>query len=86
MGSVKEKVREAQKIGTDKIVLVHKGKVLSDDATLAGAGVTEASFVVVMVQKAKTAKPAPAPAPPARARRAGATPPRTFRRRPASAA
>lgn len=63
VGSVKEKVREAQKIGTDKIVLVHKGKVLSDDATLAGAGVTEESFVVVMVQKAKTAKPAPAPVP-----------------------
>jgi len=67
VGSVKEKVREAQKIGTDKIVLVHKGKVLSDDATLAGAGVTEESFVVVMVQKAKTAKPAPAPAKPAAA-------------------
>ena len=61
------------------MVLIHKGKVLADDARLAAAGVTEASFIVMMHQKPKAPKPAPpppapkpaaaapAPAPPARA-------------------
>jgi len=43
------------------MVLIHKGKVLADDATLAAAGVTEASFIVMMHQKPKAPKPAPPP-------------------------
>ena len=43
------------------MVLIHKGKVLTDDATLAAAGVTEASFIVMMHQKPKAPKPAPPP-------------------------
>ena len=55
---------ETQGQTAETMVLVHKGKVLADDATLDAAGVTEASFIVVMQQKAKPApKPAPASAP-----------------------
>ena len=43
------------------MVLIHKGKVLTDDVTLTGAGVTEASFIVMMHQKPKAPKPAPPP-------------------------
>ena len=43
------------------MVLIHTGKVLTDDATLAAAGVTEASFIVMMHQKPKAPKPAPPP-------------------------
>ena len=64
VGAVKAKVRESQGYGGEEnVVLVHKGKVLTDDATLESAGVTEESFVVVMVQKPKAApKPKPTPA------------------------
>ena len=64
VGAVKAKVRESQGYGGEEnVVLVHKGKVLTDDATLESVGVTEDSFVVVMVQKPKAApKPKPAPA------------------------
>ena len=61
IGEVKKTVAEKQGQAVETMVLVHKGKVLTDDTTLADAGVTEASFVVVMQQKAKAA-PAPAPA------------------------
>lgn len=37
----------------DNLLLIHKGKVLSNEATLASSGVSEDSFVVVMVSKAK---------------------------------
>ena len=53
---MKKRVASAQGQPEDSVatmVLVHKGKVLADDATLDAAGVTEASFVVVMNQKAK---------------------------------
>ena len=64
IADVKAKVAETQSQAVETMVLVHKGKVLTDDATLADAGVTEASFIVVMQQKPKAApKPAPAPAP-----------------------
>ena len=67
MLEVKKRVASAQGQPEDSVatmVLVHKGKVLADDATLDAAGVTEASFVVVMNQKAKAPpKPAPAPTP-----------------------
>ena len=43
--------------------LIHSGKVLKDDETLADKGVTEQSFLVCMVTKPKRARPAPAPAP-----------------------
>ena len=68
VGAAKAKVAETQGQPVETMVLVHKGKVLTDDVTLAGAGVTEASFIVVMQQKAKAA-PKPAAPPPA------ATPP-----------
>jgi UV excision repair protein RAD23 len=64
IAEVKAKVAETQSQAVETMVLVHKGKVLTDDATLADAGVTEASFIVVMQQKPKAApKPPPAPAP-----------------------
>ena len=64
IADVKAKVAETQSQAVETMVLVHKGKVLTDDATLADAGVTEASFIVVMQQKPKAApKPPPAPAP-----------------------
>ena len=51
VGAVKAKVRDSQGYGGEEnVVLVHKGKVLTDDATLESVGVTEESFVVVMVQ------------------------------------
>ena len=40
--------------------LIHSGKVLKDDETLADKGVTEQSFLVCMVTKPKRARPAPA--------------------------
>ena len=48
IADVKAKVAETQSQAVETMVLVHKGKVLTDDATLADAGVTEASFIVVM--------------------------------------
>ena len=55
IAEVKAKVAETQSQAVETMVLVHKGKVLTDDATLADAGVTEASFIVVMQQKPKAA-------------------------------
>ena len=55
--------------------LIHTGKVLKDDETLADKGVTEQSFLVCMVTKPKRARPAPAPAP-APAAAPGASPQR----------
>ena len=43
--------------------LIHSGKGLKDDETLADKGVTEQSFLVCMVTKPKRARPAPAPGP-----------------------
>ena len=37
--------------------LIHSGKVLKDDETLADKGVTEQSFLVCMVTKPKRARP-----------------------------
>ena len=53
IGAVKAALSTSQGTPIDTMVLVHKGKVLADDTTLTIAGVTEASFVVVMQQKAK---------------------------------
>ena len=61
IGDVRAKLSETQKIPAPEMVLIHKGKVLADDATLAAAGVTEASFIVMMHQKPKAPKPAPPP-------------------------
>lgn len=66
IGEVKGLVVASQtQFAVDTMVLVHKGKVLVDTTTLAEAGVTEASFVVVMQQKAKAVvkPPVPVPAP-----------------------
>jgi UV excision repair protein RAD23 len=69
---VKAEVRKAQGYGDEAIVLVHKGSVLKDEATIASAGVTEESFVVVMVQKPKAAAKPPTPTPAAAAPEAAA--------------
>ena len=67
------------------MVLIHKGKVLTDDATLAAAGVTEASFIVMMHQKPKAPKPAPPPPAPKPAAAAPAPAPATTPEAPAAA-
>lgn len=64
VGELKSQVQESQgsEFQKDDMKLVYKGKVLADDsAGMAAAGVSEAGFVVVFVQK----KPTPAAAPPA---------------------
>lgn len=61
IGDVRAKLSETQKIPAPEMVLIHKGKVLTDDVTLTGAGVTEASFIVMMHQKPKAPKPTPPP-------------------------
>ena len=67
--------------------LIHSGKVLKDDETLADKGVTEQSFLVCMVTKPKRARPAPAPAPaPAPTPAAPAPAPATAAPAPAPAA
>ena len=67
------------------MVLIHKGKVLTDDATLAAAGVTEASFIVMMHQKPKAPKPAPPPPAPKPAAAVPAPAPATTPEAPAAA-
>ena len=75
IGEVKGLVVASQtQFAVDTMVLVHKGKVLVDTTTLAEAGVTEASFVVVMQQKAKAVVKPPVPVP------APAAPPPSHRR------
>ena len=91
VAAVKAKVAEAQSQPVETMVLVHKGKVLTDDVTLAAAGVTEASFIVVMQQKPKAPKPPPAPAPapaaaPATTPQTPAAPPATTPEPPAAPA
>ena len=85
IGDVRAKLSETQKIPAPEMVLIHKGKVLTDDATLAAAGVTEASFIVMMHQKPKAPKPAPPPPAPKPAAAAPAPAPATTPEAPAAA-
>ncbi|KAK3242489.1 hypothetical protein CYMTET_47833 [Cymbomonas tetramitiformis] len=59
--ALKAKVQEEHGFHAAHQVLIFQGKVLKDGTTLSENAITEAGFVVVMVQKPKTA-PAPAPA------------------------
>ncbi|KAG7387423.1 UV excision repair protein RAD23 B [Phytophthora pseudosyringae] len=66
VSAVKQKIEELQKFPVTQQKLIHSGKVLKDDSTLAEYNVKENDFLVVMVTKPKAAKPsaaAPAAAP-----------------------
>ena len=77
IGAVKGLIEASQpELKAAAMKLIHSGKVLKDEDTLADKGVTEQSFLVCMVTKPKRAaapKPAAAPAPAAAA--APAAPP-----------
>ncbi|KAK1946979.1 UV excision repair protein RAD23 B [Phytophthora citrophthora] len=65
VSAVKQKIEELQKFPVAQQKLIHSGKVLKDDSTLAEYNVKENDFLVVMVTKPKAAKPSAAPAAPA---------------------
>jgi UV excision repair protein RAD23 len=54
--------KEKSELPAESLKLIHSGKVLKDSDTLAGCGIKENDFLVVMVTKAKAAKPVAAPA------------------------
>ncbi|POM74116.1 UV excision repair protein RAD23 [Phytophthora palmivora] len=64
VSAVKQKIEEIQQFPVSQQKLIHAGKVLKDDSTLAEYNVKENDFLVVMVTKPKAPKPAAA-APPA---------------------
>ncbi|CAH0480812.1 unnamed protein product [Peronospora belbahrii] len=55
--AVKEKIEKLQQFPISQQKLIHAGKVLKDDSTLAEYNVKENDFLVVMVTKPKAAKP-----------------------------
>ncbi|CAH0492027.1 unnamed protein product [Peronospora farinosa] len=55
--AVKQKIEEMQQFPVTQQKLIHAGKVLKDDSTLAEYNVKENDFLVVMVTKPKAAKP-----------------------------
>ncbi|ETI31946.1 UV excision repair protein Rad23 [Phytophthora nicotianae P1569] len=62
VSAVKQKIEELQKFPVSQQKLIHAGKVLKDDSTLAEYNVKENDFLVVMVTKPKAPKPkAPKP-------------------------
>ncbi|CAI5738768.1 unnamed protein product [Peronospora destructor] len=58
--AVKRKIEEMQQFPVSQQKLIHAGKVLKDDSTLAEYNVKENDFLVVMVTKPKAAKPSAA--------------------------
>ncbi|KAL3674158.1 hypothetical protein V7S43_000119 [Phytophthora oleae] len=62
VSAVKQKIEELQKFPVAQQKLIHSGKVLKDDSTLAEYNVKENDFLVVMVTKPKAAKPSATPA------------------------
>nr|QTX15990.1 UV excision repair protein RAD23 [Phytophthora infestans]QTX15996.1 UV excision repair protein RAD23 [Phytophthora infestans]QTX16003.1 UV excision repair protein RAD23 [Phytophthora infestans]QTX16060.1 UV excision repair protein RAD23 [Phytophthora infestans]QTX16070.1 UV excision repair protein RAD23 [Phytophthora infestans] len=60
VSAVKQKIEELQKFPVSQQKLIHAGKVLKDDSTLAEYNVKENDFLVVMVTKPKAAKPSAA--------------------------
>lgn len=76
--SVKRQIEE--QLGKDgsfpyeQQLLIHQGKVLKDETTLADNNVNENGFIVVMTTKPKSSQPAPTPAPPAPAPAAPSVP------------
>ncbi|KAG2786935.1 hypothetical protein PC129_g11532 [Phytophthora cactorum] len=63
VSAVKQKIEELHKFPVSQQKLIHAGKVLKDDSTLAEYNVKENDFLVVMVTKPKAAKPSAAAAP-----------------------
>ncbi|RLN89178.1 hypothetical protein BBJ28_00012673 [Nothophytophthora sp. Chile5] len=63
VADVKQKIEGLQGFAAAQQKLIHAGKVLKDDSTLATYSVKENDFLVVMVTKPKAAKPAATPAP-----------------------
>lgn len=65
IGSVKTLIEASHpELPAASMKLIHSGKVLKDEETLASKGVTEQSFLVCMVTKAKKSAPPPAAPPP----------------------
>ncbi|OWZ22817.1 UV excision repair protein RAD23 [Phytophthora megakarya] len=75
VSAVKQRIEEIQKFPVSQQKLIHAGKVLKDDSTLAEYNVKENDFLVVMVTKPKAPKPAAAPASTAAAAAAPASTP-----------
>ncbi|KAJ1561687.1 hypothetical protein HK405_003152 [Cladochytrium tenue] len=77
---IKQKIEASQQFPIAQQKLIHSGKILTDDTTVADAKIKETDFVVVMVTKPKPAPPtassssAPAPAPAAPVAPAETTP------------
>ncbi|KAE8899597.1 hypothetical protein PF005_g6202 [Phytophthora fragariae] len=67
VSAVKQKIEELQSFPVAQQKLIHAGKVLKDDSTLAEYNVKENDFLVVMVTKPKAPKPSAAAAPAAAA-------------------
>ncbi|KAG6611664.1 UV excision repair protein RAD23 [Phytophthora cinnamomi] len=67
VSAVKQKIEGLQSFPAAQQKLIHAGKVLKDDSTLAEYNVKENDFLVVMVTKPKAPKPAAAAAPAAAA-------------------
>ncbi|CEG40877.1 uv excision repair protein rad23 [Plasmopara halstedii] len=63
ISAVKQKIEELQKFPVAQQKLIHAGKVLKDDSTLADYNVKENDFLVVMVTKPKAPKPSATPSP-----------------------
>ncbi|TDH68730.1 hypothetical protein CCR75_007960 [Bremia lactucae] len=57
VSAVKQKIEELQKFPVAQQKLIHAGKVLRDDSTLAEYNVKDNDFLVVMVTKPKAPKP-----------------------------
>lgn len=75
--NLKEKIADSKSDSpVERQKLIHSGKVLKDEQTIAELGITEADFIVCMLTKevAKKAAPTPAPAAPAPIQAAPATP------------
>ena len=54
--ATKQRIEEVKGAETSLQKLIHAGKVLKDDATLADSGVKEGSFVVLMISKPKAVR------------------------------
>ncbi|EGZ30215.1 hypothetical protein PHYSODRAFT_553293 [Phytophthora sojae] len=74
VSAVKQKIEGLQNFPVAQQKLIHAGKVLKDDSTLAEYNVKENDFLVVMVTKPKAPKPSAAAAPAAAAAALASTP------------
>ncbi|KAJ3378558.1 hypothetical protein HDU84_007484 [Entophlyctis sp. JEL0112] len=65
IAQLKDRVQTAQGFPAAQQKLIYSGKILADDATVEGSGITEAGFIVVMVTKPKPASTSATPSVPA---------------------